>query len=64
MQAKQSRGNPVFSRLLRLRIAMTARVKTTDIPEEPKNSHGEPAPLRFFFESKSVTPNPNLKSKT
>ena len=33
-QAHQSRGSPVFFRLLRLRIAMTARVKTASILEE------------------------------
>ena len=36
--AKQSRGSPVFARLLRWRIAITARVKTTGIPKEPEAS--------------------------
>ena len=38
-QAKQSSGKPVFSRLLHLRIAMTASFKTTGIPEEPIKFH-------------------------
>ena len=36
-EAKQSRKYRTSSGLPRLRIAMTAKVKTTGIPKEPKN---------------------------